>query len=148
MSQLREKLLIFKVLDTKYAINVLDVMSIDKYNKEITKLPNTPEHIKGLIVIREKPVNLVDLNILFDSHKSEKENKQHNTNINNKKIIVVQKEIEEKLIAFLVDEVQNVIDIDAEVQDCPINISYIKGIILYDQEPIMLLDIDKLIEII
>ena len=104
---------------------------------EITKVPNAPAYIKGLINLRGNIISLLDINLLLEAenHESEQEN-----------IIILK--LEEELVGITVDNVDEVIDIKADMVekvDEEGKKDYIKGVINFKDRIVTLIDIDKLL---
>lgn len=58
--------LIFKIKENLYTVNSKVINTIVKIPEKITKVPNVPEFIKGLIHLRGSVIPLIDLRILFN----------------------------------------------------------------------------------
>lgn len=130
------QIVIFKLKDEQFAVETEKVESIND-TMEITKVPNAPAYIKGLINLRGIIISLLDLNLLLNvkNHESEQEN-----------IIILK--LEEELVGITVDNVDEVIDINSEMVekiDEENKKDYIKGVINFKDRIITLIDIDKLL---
>lgn len=130
------QIVIFKLKDEQFAVETEKVESIND-TMEITKVPNAPAYIKGLINLRGIIISLLDLNLLLNvqNHESEQEN-----------IIILK--LEEELVGVTVDNVDEVIDINSEMVkkiDEENKKDYIKGVINFKDRIITLVDIDKLL---
>jgi purine-binding chemotaxis protein CheW len=100
-------------------------------------VPNAPAYIKGLINLRGNIISLLDINLLLEAenHESEQEN-----------IIILK--LEEELVGITVDNVDEVIDIKADMVekvDEEGKKDYIKGVINFKDRIVTLIDIDKLL---
>lgn len=130
------QIVIFRLKDEQFAVETEKIESIND-TMEITKVPNAPAYIKGLINLRGIIISLLDLNLLLDvqNHESEQEN-----------IIILK--LEEELVGVTVDNVDEVIDINSEMVekiDEENKKDYIKGVINFKDRIITLIDIDKLL---
>ncbi|MCX8125174.1 MAG: chemotaxis protein CheW, partial [Spirochaetes bacterium] len=88
------QLVSFKLDEIEYGIDILSVHEILRI-PEITRLPNTPEYIKGVINLRGNVIPVVDIRVRFGM--------QPVALTELSRIIVV--EIGEKLVGLLVDNV-------------------------------------------
>jgi len=64
-TETRRELLLFRLGQEEYGIDILRVQEIRRY-EAVTRLVNTPEHIKGVINLRGTIVPIVDLRIKFN----------------------------------------------------------------------------------
>lgn len=130
------QVVVFKLADEQFAVETAKVQSIND-TMEITKVPNSPKHIKGLINLRGNIISLLDINLLLDIDK--KENGQNN-------IIIL--EMEDELAGITVDEVDEVLDIEESIIEKVENErrrAFIKGVINFQDRIVTLIDIDKLL---
>jgi purine-binding chemotaxis protein CheW len=130
------QVVVFKLADEQFAIETAKVQSIND-TMEITRVPRSPKHIKGLINLRGNIISLLDINLLLDIAKSE-------TSQNN--IIIL--ELEDELAGITVDEVDEVLDIDDEIiekVESDKREAFVKGIINFKERIVTLIDIDKLL---
>lgn len=130
------QIVIFKLKDEQFAVETEKIQSIND-NMEITKVPNAPDYIKGLVNLRGNIISLLDINLLLEvqNHKNEQEN-----------IIILK--LEEELVGVTVDNVDEVIDINPDViekVDEENKKDYIKGVINFKDRIVTLIDIDKLL---
>ncbi|MDU1443896.1 MAG: chemotaxis protein CheW [Clostridium cochlearium] len=130
------QIVIFKLKDEQFAVETEKIESIND-TMEITKVPNAPAYIKGLINLRGNIISLLDINLLLEAenHESEQEN-----------IIILK--LEEELVGIIVDNVDEVIDIKADMVekvDEEGKKDYIKGVINFKDRIVTLIDIDKLL---
>ena len=135
--------LTFKLHEEIFGVDVAQVKEILDYIK-ITKVPQTPDFMCGVINLRGSVVPVVDMNIKFGLPKTEK--------TVNTCIVVVEVEVESTttVIGALVDSVQEVFEIEAEnIEPAPrigtkLKTEFIKGMGKHDDEFIIILDIDKI----
>jgi purine-binding chemotaxis protein CheW len=130
------QVVVFKLADEQFAIETAKVQSIND-TMEITRVPKSPKHIKGLINLRGNIISLLDINLLLDIAKNE-------TSQNN--IIIL--ELEDELAGITVDEVDEVLDIDDEIiekVEVDKREAFVKGIINFKERIVTLIDIDKLL---
>ncbi|EDS76728.1 chemotaxis protein CheW [Clostridium massiliodielmoense] len=129
------QVVIFKLGDEQIAVETAKVQGINDM-MEITKVPNAPSHIKGLINLRGNVISLLDINLLLNISKGE-DHKHSN-------IIILK--MEDEQIGITVDEVDEVLEIEEETLEKVDDSSkaYIKGIINFKTRVVTLIDIDKL----
>ncbi len=134
------KVVIFKINNEEYAIDIMDVDRILGY-VECTKIPDTSSFIKGIIDYQNTILPVINTKARFYIE---------NTNYtDDSKIIVVRSN--NNLIGLSVDEVLEVVDIFLEKIDDTPHIAkrssnkYIKSIINKDNRLIILLDTKEII---
>lgn len=130
------QIVIFKLKDEQFAVETEKIESIND-TMEITKVPNAPAYIKGLINLRGNIISLLDINLLLEAEKHE---------IEQENIIILK--LEEELVGITVDNVDEVIDIKADMVekvDEEGKKDYIKGVINFKDRIVTLIDIDKLL---
>lgn len=134
--------LTFKLNDEVFGVDVAQVREIlDSIN--ITRVPQTPEFMRGVINLRGSVVTVIDMNMKFGMNVTE--------NTVDTCIVVVEVIIdgETTVIGALVDSVQEVFEIEPQnIEPAPrigtkLNTEFIKGMGKKDEKFIILLDIDK-----
>ncbi len=135
--------LTFKLMDEVYAVDVEKVREILELTT-ITKVPQTPEYMHGVINLRGSVVPVMDMRRKFGLPESEK-------TVNTCIIVVeVLHEDEIVIIGALADSVQEVFELEPEQIEPPphigvnINQNIILGMGKSDGQFIMILDIDKI----
>ncbi len=135
--------LTFKLADETFALDVAKVREILECST-ITKVPQTPDFMRGVINLRGSVVPVIDLNLKFGMMATGQ--------TVNTCIIVVEVQLEDEIIVLgaLADSVQEVIEMEPEqIEAAPhigtrLNTDFIKGMGKHDGRFIMILDIDKL----
>jgi len=143
-SQLAGKYLTFKLAEEEYGLEILKVQEIIQM-QAVTKVPRTPDYVRGVINLRGKVIPVVDLRRKFglDSVKDTEKTC----------IIVVQIAHQEGkvVMGIIIDEVKEVLDIKAEnIEETPsfgasVNTEFILGIGKIGTSVKMLLSIDKVL---
>ncbi|HMB30661.1 MAG TPA: chemotaxis protein CheW [Desulfohalobiaceae bacterium] len=144
MDQLAGKYLTCNLDQETYGLEILKVQEIIGM-QEITKVPRTPEYVKGVINLRGKVIPIVDLRIKFGMEEKEATRKTC--------IIVVQvsRGGNSVIMGVVVDEVSEVLNISAEEIELPpafgtqIDTAFILGMAKIKEEVTILLDIDKVL---
>lgn len=136
------QLVIFKIREEFFGVEASKVLSINDM-MTITRVPNAPNYIKGLINLRGIIISLLDISVLLnltsiycDDDFSENSN-----------IIILDLDFEE--IGIIVDKVDEVLDIDPNVIKKSIDskLPFIKGILELNHKLITLIDINKFVSI-
>jgi len=138
----KSQYLTFTLDKEQYAIDVAKVKEVLEYST-VTKVPRTPQFMRGVINLRGSVVPVVDLRMKFDMGETEK--------TISTSIIVVEVIIEGEtvVIGTLADSVQEVIDLDrGQIEPTPqigtkIDADFIEGIGKQDGRFIMILNIDR-----
>lgn len=134
--------LTFQLGDEIFAIDVSHVREILEFTT-VTKVPGTPEYMRGVINLRGSVVPVLDIRLKFGMLAAEK--------TVNTCIIVVEVSFdgETTIIGALVDSVQEVFELDPEqIEPAPkigmqLKTEFIKGMGKKDERFIIILDIGK-----
>jgi purine-binding chemotaxis protein CheW len=135
--------LAFKLGDEVFAFDISKVREVLEFNS-LTKVPQTPEMMKGVINLRGSVVPVVDMRIKFDMGATEK--------TVNTVIIIIEIDLDDEstMIGALVDSVNEVMDLDNEHIEPPpsigaqLNTDFIRGMGKHNNEFIIILDIEKI----
>lgn len=135
--------LTFKIDEEYFTVNVHNVREILEYTK-ITKMPDAPHFMRGIINVRGSVIPVIDLRLKFGMEETEAKSST--------RIIVMEIEREGRtlVIGSLADSVKEVIEITPDQIEPPPEMGtrwkkdYILGVGKYQDEFIMLLDIKKL----
>jgi purine-binding chemotaxis protein CheW len=132
------QLVSFKIGEEEFGIEILKVQEIIKM-MFITKIPNTPEFIEGIINLRGRIIPVVDLRTKLGLTKQ--------THTKNTRIVVV--ELNNHIVGFVVDEVSEVIRITKDTTEEPpamisgINREFVTAIGKLEDRLLILLDLEK-----
>ncbi len=132
--------LTFSLGDELYGVDILRVQEIKGYTA-VTKIPNTPSHIKGVLNLRGTIVPIVELRTKFGMP----------TIDYTMFTVIVVVVVQDKVMGLVVDAVSDVLDIDKkDVQKAPefggkIDVTFISGIGKSGDKLVSLLDIDRLL---
>ena len=136
----------FKLGEEIFAINVSKVLNILEM-KPITKVPKSPDYLKGVINLRGTVLPVVDLRLKLGLP----ENKiTVDTNII---VLSIEKDGETIMLGILIDTVREVLEFKTEeIAPSPTigtkyNSGFIKGMWRLDENFIMILDIDKVFSV-
>jgi purine-binding chemotaxis protein CheW len=134
------QLVSFKIGEEEFGIDILTVQEINRM-LQITKVPNTPEFIEGVINLRGRIIPVLDLRVKLGMTK-----KSHGKNT---RIVVVN--LNDRTIGFIVDEVSEVLRIPKNITETPpdlvggVNSDYITSIGKLEDRLLILLDLDKIL---
>jgi purine-binding chemotaxis protein CheW len=134
--------LTFKLDEEIFAVDISKVREVLEFTT-VTKVPQTPEFMCGVINLRGGVVPVVDLRLKFGMAEAEK---TVNTCI---VIVEVTLDGESTVLGALVDSVQEVFELEAnQIEPAPkigtrLNTEFIKGMGKRDDQFIIILDIDK-----
>jgi purine-binding chemotaxis protein CheW len=143
------KYLTFQLANEAFGIRVLKVRE-SMGLQEITAVPQTPAHIKGVINLRGKVVPVIDLRLKFGLEKKEDTDRTC--------IIVVRLSLDgsrpgaaEVTLGVIVDEVSEVVNVPAEAIEPPpafgssVDVSFLLGVGKLGNKVVMLLDADRIL---
>ncbi len=132
--------LTFNLAEELYGVNILKVQEIKGYTN-VTKIPNTPDYLKGVLNLRGTIVPIIDLRLKFGMGVTEP---THFT-------VVVVVNVRNRVMGFLVDAVSDVLDLNAkDIQPPPelgnsVDITFVAGIGNYNDCLVTLLNIDRVL---
>ena len=134
--------LTFRVGEEDFALDVSNVREILEFTS-ITKVPKTPEYMRGVINLRGSVVPVLDMRLKFGLDEARK--------TIDTCIIVLEVDIdgEKTIIGALVDSVQEVFELDPQhIEPAPrigtrLRTDFIKGMGKRDDRFIIILNIDK-----
>jgi purine-binding chemotaxis protein CheW len=143
-AQLAGKYLTFKLGREEYGVEILKVQEIIR-KQEITRVPKTPEYVRGVINLRGKVIPVVELRAKFGMPSQEDTEKTC--------IIVIQFEAAGKAVitGVIIDEVKEVLDIQSgQIEDPPTfgggdSSEFILGIGKIGDSVKLLLDIERVL---
>lgn len=130
----------FQLDGEEYGIDILKVQEINRIT-EITKIPQSPDFVEGVINLRGNVIPIIDLRKRFNMPHKEYD----------KQTRIVVGEIGDRTVGFIVDAVSEVIRLPENTIEPPPNImsddrtDYILGVGKLDDRLLMLLDIDKIL---
>ncbi len=134
------QLVSFNLNEEEFAVDILKVKEINKM-MQITKMPNSPNYVEGVINLRGKIIPVIDLRLKLGMPK-----KEHDKNT---RIIVV--EVKDKTIGFIVDGVSEVLRIPSNITEPPpefvtgLNSEFIKSVAKLEERLLTLIDLEKIL---
>jgi len=134
--------LTFKLEEELFALDIGKVREVLDFTT-ITKVPRTPDYMRGVINLRGSVVPVVDLRLKFGMVQAEK--------TVNTCVIIVEVDMggEKVVMGAMADAVQEVLDLEPDQIEPPprigtrLNTDFIKGMGKHAEQFIIILDIDK-----
>jgi purine-binding chemotaxis protein CheW len=134
--------LTFTLGEEYYGVEILRVQEIKGYTA-VTRIPNTPEYIKGVLNLRGTIVPIVDLRAKFGMEKIEY----------TRFTVIVVVVVQDRVMGIIVDAVSDVLNIaKKDIQQTPqfgtsVDVSFISGIGKCGDKLVALLDIDRILSV-
>jgi len=131
--------LTFTLGQEEYGVDILKVQEIRGYDT-VTRIPEAPEFIKGVINLRGTIVPVVDMRLKFRLDSAEY----------NEFTVMIILNVARRVVGMVVDGVSDVMQLSAEqIRPAPefgssVNTRFITGIGTLDQRMLILIDIEKL----
>ncbi|MDF1611284.1 MAG: chemotaxis protein CheW [Stygiobacter sp.] len=134
------QLVSFKIANEEFGVDILNVQEINKMT-QITKVPNAPDFVEGVINLRGRVIPIIDLRTRLKIEK-----KEHDKDT---RIIVV--EIAGKTVGFIVDAVKEVLRIPTSIIEPPpqiatgIDSDFIRAVGKLEDRLLILIDLEKVL---
>lgn len=145
LAEVAGQYLTFKLGEETYGLQILTVQEIIKL-MEVTRVPRTPDYVRGVINLRGKVIPVVELRKKFSMTPAEDNDLTC--------IIVVQVNTGDQtvIMGIIVDEVSEVLDVAGnQIEPAPsfgaaVPTEFILGMGKVADKVVMLLDVDKVLE--
>jgi purine-binding chemotaxis protein CheW len=135
------QLVIFNLGVEEFGVNIMQVQEIIRM-PDITRIPRSPEYVKGVINLRGKIIVVMDLDRRFGMNETEMTDES--------RIVVV--DIDGTIIGLVVDSVSEVIRLKgSNIEQTPeiitqkINAEYLKGVGKMDDRLLILLNLENIL---
>ncbi|MCX6834876.1 MAG: chemotaxis protein CheW [candidate division Zixibacteria bacterium] len=135
------QLVSFNIGTEEFGVDILKVQEINRM-VEITRVPQAPHYVEGVINLRGKVIPIVDLRKRFGL-----ELKEHDKNT---RIVVV--DIGGNIMGMIVDSVSEVLRLPANTIEPPpeivtgVNSEYIRGVAKLEDRLLIFLDLSRVID--
>lgn len=132
--------LTFTLDDEHYGVDILRVQEIKGYTS-VTRIPNTPCFIKGVLNLRGTIVPIINLRTKFGLEETEP----------TMFTVIVVVVVRDKIMGFIVDAVSDVLDINKkDIQEAPafgtrVDLGFLSGIGKTGDKLVAILNIDRLL---
>lgn len=134
--------LTFTLGEEHYGVDILRVQEIKGYTA-VTRIPNTPDSIKGVLNLRGTIVPIIDLRAKFGMEKIDY----------TRFTVIVVVVVKDRVMGIIVDAVSDVLNIPKkDIQPTPqfgtaVDVSFISGIGKCGDKLVALLDIDQILSL-
>ncbi len=134
------QLVTFRLGEEEFGFDIFKVKEINKM-MELTKVPNSPHYVEGVVNLRSKIIPVIDLRTRLSMGKIEHDSET--------RIIVA--DLHERTVGFIVDEVKEVLRIPKNTTEAPpdivsgIDADYITSIAKLEDRLLILLDLTKIL---
>jgi purine-binding chemotaxis protein CheW len=135
------KVIVFQLKNEEYGVPVHQVKTIERI-QPMTRVPRTPDFVKGVINLRGVVTPIIDLRGRFDIEEAEYTE-------NTRMIIVAVGELE---VGLIVDSANDVLDVPRDSIEPPpevvggIRAAYLNGIAKLDERLLVLLNLEKVLK--
>ncbi len=135
------QLVVFQLGGEEFGVEIMQVQEIIRM-PDITRIPQSPDYVEGVINLRGKIIVVVNLDTKFDLHSKELDD--------DSRIVIV--EVSNNVIGMIVDSVSEVMRLSASnVEPAPdiistkIQADYLKGVGKLDDRLLILLDLERVL---
>ena len=135
------QLVIFQLGGEEFGVEIMQVQEIIRM-PEITRIPQSPEYVEGVINLRGKIIVVINLDTRFDLNSKELDD--------DSRIIIV--EVGENVVGMVVDSVSEVlrlatssVEAAPEIISSKIKADYLKGVGKLDDRLLILLDLERVL---
>ena len=135
-----QQFLSFTVEREEYGVDIMTVREIKGWT-EITRLPNAPEFMRGVMNLRGLIIPIFDLRTRFSRGQTEATPKH----------VVIILAVGERTIGILVDTVSDILDVNADQikpapEDTQVDAAFISGLISLEDRMVVLLNVERLFD--
>jgi len=135
------QLVIFQLGGEEFGVEIMQVQEIIRM-PDITRIPQSPEYMEGVINLRGKIIVVINLDTRFELHSKERDD--------NSRIVIV--EVGDNVVGMVVDSVSEVLRLSTsnvepapEIISSKIRADYLKGVGKLDDRLLILLDLERVL---
>lgn len=135
------QLVIFQLGGEEFGVEIMQVQEIIRM-PDITRIPQSPEYVEGVINLRGKIIVVINLDTKFDLHSKKIDD--------DSRIIIV--EVGDNVVGMVVDSVSEVLRLSTsnvepapEIISAKIKADYLKGVGKLDDRLLILLDLERVL---
>ena len=135
------QLVIFQLGGEEFGVEIMQVQEIIRM-PDITRIPQSPEYVEGVINLRGKIIVVINLDTRFDLNSKELDD--------DSRIVIV--EVGDNVVGMVVDSVSEVLRLaSSSVEPAPeiistkIKADYLKGVGKLDDRLLILLDLERVL---
>lgn len=135
------QLVIFQLGSEEFGVEIMQVQEIIRM-PDITRIPQSPEYVEGIINLRGKIIVVINLDTRFGLELKELDD--------NSRIIII--EVGDSVVGMIVDSVSEVLRLPAanvepapEIIKAKIHADYLRGVGKLDDRLLILLDLEKVL---
>lgn len=138
--------LTFSLAEEEYGVDILRVQEIKGWTP-VTRIPNTPDYMRGVLNMRGTIVPIIDLRMRFNLDEAQY------TPTTVVIVLSVMAGDRKRILGVVVDGVSDVVSVSADdIKATPdfgtaVNTEFIQGLATTNEKMVMLLDIDQLLSI-
>lgn len=138
---LSKQFLTFTIGEEEYGVDIMTVREVKGWS-ETTRLPNTPEYMRGVLNLRGVVIPIFDLRMRFGGETTQATDKH----------VVVILAVGARIAGVLVDTVSDILTVSQhEIKDAPstdtgLNEQFVEGLIAVEERMVVLLDMEKLFD--
>lgn len=140
-----EQFLTFILSDEEYGVDILRVQEIKGWDA-VTKVPNTPDYVRGVINLRGTIVPIIDLRTRFSM-----EQREYGPTTVVIVLKVMSSDNDSRIMGIVVDGVSDVYNVKKEeISAAPdfgegVDSSFVKGLATVEEKMVIILDIDYML---
>lgn len=134
------KVVVFRLKDEEYGVEVDQVKSIERM-ESITRVPNTPPFVKGVINLRGVVIPVINLRSRFQMEEEEY--------TDSTRIVIVH--VNEMEVGLIVDAALDVLDVPLDAIEPPpevvggVEAAYLRGMAKLEDRLLVLLNLDRVL---
>ena len=137
-----EQFLTFTIGEEEYGVDIMTVREVKGWS-ETTRLPNTPDYMRGVLNLRGVVIPIFDLRMRFGGERTQQTEKH----------VIVILAVGERIAGILVDAVSDILTVNSsDIKESPstdttgLDERFVHGLIAVEERMVVLLDMEKLFD--